>query len=99
MANFNRVILLGQLAEDPGPIDERGSGSLDFRIEVTDRYRGVDGDPVEDVNVFNVTAFGGQADYIKNLSKGSKILVEGRLVAPTCRVILRRFTVVPEKED
>ena len=81
MANFNKVILLGNLTRDPQlqylPND---TPVCDFGLAVNRRYRGQDGETKEEVCYVDIAAFGKQAETLNQyMSKGRPLLVEGRL--------------------
>lgn len=76
MANLNRVYLIGNLTKDP-EIRYTPSGKAvgDLRLAVTTRYK-----ENEDTCFVDVTVWDRQAETCgEYLSKGSPILVEGRL--------------------
>ncbi len=81
MANFNRVILIGNLTRDP---QLRYTPSqmpvCDLGVATNRRWTSKDGQQREDTCFVNCTAWGRQAEVIqKYLSKGSPIFIEGRL--------------------
>lgn len=81
MASYNKVILAGNLTRDP---DLRtlpsGNSVARIGIAVNRRYTGKDGELKEEVTYVDIDAFGKQAETIaKYCTKGSGILVEGRL--------------------
>lgn len=80
MASFNRVILVGNLTRDielrytPG-----GTAVTDIGMAVNERVKRND-EWIEEVNFFDVTLWGRTAEVASEyLSKGSSILIEGRL--------------------
>ncbi len=80
MASFNRVILVGNLTRDvelrytPG-----GTAVTDIGLAVNERVKKND-EWVDEVNFFDVTLWGRTAEVVSEyLSKGSPILIEGRL--------------------
>ncbi|TWT93496.1 single-stranded DNA-binding protein [Neorhodopirellula pilleata] len=85
MANFNRVILLGNLTRD---IELRylpsGMAVADFSIAVNDRRKTNEGNWVDDPSFFNIVFFGRNAEVASEyLSKGSPVLIEGKLKQDT----------------
>ena len=81
MANFNRVILMGNLTRDPQlsylpnqtPVCEIG-------MAVNRRWRGNDGQQKEETCFVDYQAYGKQAETLNQyMSKGRPILIEGRL--------------------
>ncbi|MEM7454696.1 MAG: single-stranded DNA-binding protein [Planctomycetota bacterium] len=80
MASFNRVILVGNLTRD---IELRytpqGTAVTDIGLAVNERVKKND-EWVDEVNFFDVTLWGRTAEVAgEYLSKGSSILIEGRL--------------------
>jgi single-strand DNA-binding protein len=81
MASFNRVILLGNLTRD---IEVRylqsGMAVADVGMAVNDRRKGQNGEWIEETTFVEVTMWGRTAEVAgEYLSKGSPILIEGRL--------------------
>ena len=81
MANYNKVILVGNLTRDPQlsylpsqtPVAE-------FGLAVNRRWRGQDGQQREETCFIDCRTYGRQAETIaKYLTKGRPVLVEGRL--------------------
>lgn len=81
MASYNRVILAGNLTRDPELRSlPSGNAVLRMSLAVNRRYTGKDGETREEVTYVDIDAFGKPAETIaKYCSKGSGILVEGRL--------------------
>ena len=86
MASFNRVILMGNLTRDP---DVRTAGASGMKVArlglaVNERRRGRDGQ-FADIPVFvDVDAWDRLAELCgQHLTKGSPVLVEGRLQMDT----------------
>ena len=81
MASMNKVFLIGNLTRDP-ELKHLPSGTAvaDLRMAVSRKFRTQTGEMKEDVCYVNVTAWGRQAETCDEyLSKGSPLLVEGRL--------------------
>jgi len=81
MASFNRVILLGNLTRD---VEVRylqsGTAVADVGLAVNDRRKGQNGEWIEETTFVDVTLWGRTAEVAgEYLSKGSPLLVEGRL--------------------
>ena len=81
MANYNKVILVGNLTRDPQmsylpsqtPVAE-------LALAVNRRWRGQDNQQREETCFIDCRAYGKQAETINQyLSKGQPILIEGRL--------------------
>jgi single-strand DNA-binding protein len=81
MANYNKVILVGNLTRDPElRMLPSQSAVVEFGLAVNRKWRSADGQQREDVCFIDCTAFGKQAETIKQYcSKGKPLLVEGRL--------------------
>ena len=81
MANFNKVLLMGNLTRDPQlSYLPSQTAVVDFGIAVNRRWTGKDGEKKEDTCFVDCTAFAGQAETInKYLSKGRPVFIEGRL--------------------
>jgi single-strand DNA-binding protein len=80
MANFNKVILMGNLTRDPEVrYTAGGTAVASFGLAVNRRYR--QGDENKEETLFiDVKAFGKQGDVLNQyLKKGSPIFLEGRL--------------------
>lgn len=85
MASYNRVILVGNLTRD---VDVRylqsGTTVADIGLAVNDRRKTSSGEWVEDTTFVDVTLWGRTAEVAgEYLSKGSPILIEGRLKLDT----------------
>jgi len=108
MANYNKVILIGNLTRDPQmsylpsqtPVVELG-------LAVNRRWRGQDGQQREDTCFIDCRAYGKTAETLNQyVRKGNPILLEGRLQYDTWegkdgvkrskhRVIVERFQFLP----
>jgi len=85
MASYNRVILVGNLTKD---VELRhlnsGSAVADVGLAVNDRRKSASGEWVEETTFIDVTLWGRTAEVASEyLSKGSSMLVEGRLKLDT----------------
>lgn len=86
MASFNRVILMGNVTRD---IDVRyvsngGLAVTDIGLAVNDRRKNQSGEWVEETTFVDVTLWGRTAEIAgEYLSKGSPVLIEGRLKLDT----------------
>lgn len=75
---MNRIILIGNICNDLELKENGDMKILHFNIAVQRRFKNKDGEYESDF--FRVSSFGKTAEFInKFCSKGSKILVEGRL--------------------
>lgn len=81
MANFNKVILAGNLTRDPElRHTPKGTAVAKLGLAVNRSWTTETGEKREEATFVDVDAFGNQADTIaKYLRKGRSILVEGRL--------------------
>ena len=80
MASFNRVILVGNLTRDPElRYIPSGTAVAEIGMAVNERVKRND-QWVDEVNFFDVTLWGRTAEVANQyLSKGSSVLIEGRL--------------------
>lgn len=81
MANFNRVILLGNLTRDPQlRYLPSQMAVVDFGLAVNHKFKTKSGEDREEVMFIDCSAFGRQAEVINQYcTKGRPLLVEGRL--------------------
>jgi len=85
MASFNRVILVGNITRD---IELKyipsGTAVTEIGLAVNDRRKNQSGEWVEETTFVDITLWGRTAEVASEyLSKGSPILVEGRLKLDT----------------
>ena len=85
MASFNRVVLLGNLTRKPEVrYLESGTAVVDVGLAVNERRKNQSGEWIEDTLFVDVTLWGRTAEVAgEYLTKGSPILVEGRLKLDT----------------
>ena len=75
-----RVTLLGNLGADPEVrYSQKGTQVVSFRVAVNQVRTGRDGERQENTEWFRVSVSGRQADFAQRLTKGSRVLVLGRL--------------------
>ena len=81
MANYNKVILAGNLTRDPQlSYTPTQTPVVDFGMAINRTWRGQDGEKREETCYVDCRAFGRTAETINQyLSKGRPVLVEGRL--------------------
>ena len=81
MANFNRVLLMGNLTRDPEMrYTQSATAVVKFGMAVNRKYRGRDEQSHEETTFVDVEAWGRQAETINQyMSKGRPIFIEGRL--------------------
>jgi single-strand DNA-binding protein len=85
MASFNRVILMGNLTRD---VEVRylqnGTAVTDISLAINDRRKNNAGEWVDEVSYFDVTLWARNAEVAgEYLTKGSPVLIEGRLKQET----------------
>lgn len=81
MANFNRVILAGNLTRDPQlSYTPNNTPVCEFGMAINRRWRDRDGNQKDEVCFVDLNAYGRTAETINQyMRKGRAILVEGRL--------------------
>lgn len=81
MANFNKVLLMGNLTRDPQlSYTPNQTAVVDFGLATNRRWTGQDGSQREETCFVDCRAFGKQAETInKYLAKGRLVFIEGRL--------------------
>jgi single-strand DNA-binding protein len=81
MANFNKVLLMGNLTRDPQlSYLPSQTAVVEFGLAVNRRWKGQDGENREETCFVDCRAFGRLAENInKYLTKGRPLFVEGRL--------------------
>ncbi len=85
MASFNRVILVGNVTRDPElRYISSGTAVTDVGLAVNDRRKNASGEWVEETTFVDVTLWGRTAEVAgEYVSKGSPLLIEGRLKLDT----------------
>ena len=85
MANFNKVLLMGNLTRDPQlSYTPNQTAVVDFGLATNRQWTGQDGAQREETCFVDCRAFGRQAENInKYLTKGSPVFLEGRLTFDT----------------
>lgn len=81
MANYNKVILLGNLTRDPQlSYTPSQTAVVDFGLATNRKWTAQDGQKREETCFVDCTAFGKSAENVnKYCKKGNPLLVEGRL--------------------
>lgn len=81
MANFNKVLLMGNLTRDPQlRYLPSQMAVVEFGLAVNRRWKGPQGEDREEVTFIDCTAWGKQAETINQYcQKGKAIFIEGRL--------------------
>jgi single-strand DNA-binding protein len=85
MASYNRVILLGNVTRDPElRYISSGTAVTEIGLAVNDRRKTATGEWVEETTFVDVTLWGRTAEIAcEYASKGSPLLIEGRLKLDT----------------
>ena len=81
MANYNKVIMIGNLTRDPAlTYLPSQTPVVDFGLATNRRWTGQDGTPREETCFIDCRAFGRMAENInKYCRKGRPLMIEGRL--------------------
>src|SRR4029077_8730095 len=81
MANFNKVILAGNLTRDPElRYTPKGTAIAKIGMAINRTWKTETGETKEEVTFVDVDAFGRQAEVVAQyMKKGRPLLVEGRL--------------------
>ncbi len=81
MANYNKVILMGNLTRDPElRYTPKGTAIARLGVAVNRRWTGEGGEQREETTFVDVDAFGKQAETLgQYMKKGRPIFIEGRL--------------------
>ena len=81
MANFNKVILAGNLTRDPEMrYTPKGTAIARFGLAINRTWKNEAGESQSEVTFVDIDAFGRQAEVISQyMKKGRPVLVEGRL--------------------
>ena len=81
MANYNRIVLLGNLTRDPQlKYLPSQMAVAEFGLAVNHKFKGRDGQDREEVLFIDCSVFGKGAEIINQYcQKGKQLLVEGRL--------------------
>ena len=85
MANFNKILLMGNLTRDPQlSYTPNQTAVVDFGLATNRRWTGQDGSQREETCFVDCRAFGRLAENMnKYLTKGRLVFVEGRLTFDT----------------
>jgi single-strand DNA-binding protein len=80
---YQKVTIVGNLGRDPEMrFTPSGQPVTSFPVATNRSYTGSDGQRVKETVWFRISAWGKQAENCNNfLHKGSKVLIEGRLMA------------------
>jgi single-strand DNA-binding protein len=85
MANYNKILLMGNLTRDPQlSYTPSQTAVVDFGLATNRRWTAQDGSQREETCFVDCRAFGRQAENMnKYLSKGRLVFIEGRLTFDT----------------
>jgi single-strand DNA-binding protein len=85
MANYNKVILLGNLTRDPQmSYLPSQTPVVEFGLAVNRKWRGTNGEQREETCFIDCRCYGKQAEtFNQYMSKGKPVLIEGRLQLDT----------------
>jgi single-strand DNA-binding protein len=85
MANYNKILLMGNLTRDPQlSYTPNQTAVVDFGLATNRRWTAQDGSQREETCFVDCRAFGRQAENMnKFLSKGRLVFIEGRLAFDT----------------
>jgi len=81
MANYNKVLLMGNLTRDPElKYTPKGTAIVEIGLAINRKWKSETGEAKEEVTFVDVSAFGRTAEVIAQyLKKGRPIMIEGRL--------------------
>ncbi len=80
MANGNNVTIVGNLTRDPEMrFTPNGAGQAILGVAVSRRYQDRQGEWQEESGFYNVKCWGSLAENAQSLTKGTRVLVTGRL--------------------
>jgi single-strand DNA-binding protein len=75
-----RVTLVGNMGADPElRYSQKGTGIVSFSVAVNQVRKGPDGERQENTEWFRIRLSGYQTEYVQRLSKGTRVLVVGRM--------------------
>ena len=85
MANFNKVILIGNLTRDPElRYTPKGTAIAKIGLAINRTWKTETGESKEEVTFVDIDAFGRQAETLgQYMKKGRPIMIEGRLKLDT----------------
>ena len=75
-----RVTLMGNMGADPElRYSQKGTAIVSFNVAVNQVRKGPDGERQENTEWFRIRVGGPQTEFVQRLSKGTRVLVLGRL--------------------
>ena len=79
MRDMNRVTLIGRLGRDAEiKVLPSGQQMAEFSVATSESYKGKDGQDQEKTDWHNVIVWGKAAEHAAKLTKGSRVMVEGK---------------------
>ena len=83
--SLNQILLIGRAGTDPElRYTPSGTAVTNFRLAVSNNFRGQDGEWQDNTEWFTVTAWDRQAESVNQyLTKGQRVFVDGRLSTRT----------------
>ena len=79
MANYNKIILAGNIGKDCETRDVNDVKVMSFTLAVSQRWTDKDGNPQEKTDWFTVDYFSKTDKIAEYLKKGQSVLVEGQM--------------------
>lgn len=76
---INRITLVGNLGKDPEFKEGSNWKMARFTVATSEGYKDKSGQWVNLTEWHNVNAWGNFADFAKNLNKGDKVFIEGKI--------------------
>ena len=78
--SLNKVILIGHVGQEPQVRTVGENKVASFTLATTEKFRGKDGNVVENTEWHNVTVWGRQADVVERyVNKGTHLYIEGKI--------------------
>jgi single-strand DNA-binding protein len=75
-----RVTLVGNMGADPElKYSQKGTAVVSFSVAVNQVRKGLDGERQENTEWFRIRVSGPSTEFVQRLSKGTRVLVMGRL--------------------
>ena len=78
--SLNKALIMGFVGNDPDVREIGGKKNASFRVACTEKFKDREGNVTEKTEWINVVAWGNTAAVVeKHVSKGTQVLVEGRI--------------------
>jgi len=75
------TIMIGNIGADAKIVRTNGNEFVSFNVAHTDKYKGNDGNPIEETTWVSVTIDGNGGNLLQYLTKGKCVCIRGRLRA------------------